>query len=183
MMALLQCPKVWISPSRNQTPGTICFTVPGATSPAATKNASPPSRANTLRIQMRRLSMNYTLLGREPMLARRPMATQGKRHRFDAGSNLTVAWPGMAFLFKRLAEEQQLLWRLRDYQPSFQSAKSLSACQQQHGRRECQQRVANRHGARQHFGYLAHGHVSQHSAAASAAESGSVQTNHGKHSG
>src|SRR6476660_5148166 len=54
MMMLLQCPRSFRSPSRNQTPGTICFTVPGCASPAAIKNASVIRTAKVPRIHMRR---------------------------------------------------------------------------------------------------------------------------------
>src|SRR5216684_2835323 len=53
MMMLLQWPWFSRSPSRNQTPGTICFTVPGCAPVVVTKNASEARVTNVPRIQMR----------------------------------------------------------------------------------------------------------------------------------
>src|ERR1700690_3766461 len=52
-MMLLQCPKFSRSPSRNHTPGAICFTVPGCASVPVTKKASEARTTNVPRIQMR----------------------------------------------------------------------------------------------------------------------------------
>src|SRR3974390_3472442 len=46
MIALLQWPSCWMSPSRNHTPGTISFTELGCASPRVTANSSISSPAN-----------------------------------------------------------------------------------------------------------------------------------------
>src|ERR1700676_5095648 len=61
-MMLLECPRFFTSPSRNQTPGTICFTVPGWASPAAIKNASVIKTAKVHSIHMRRFIVVFRSL-------------------------------------------------------------------------------------------------------------------------
>src|SRR5579864_5448138 len=74
-MVLLQCPSCWRSPSRNQTPGAICFTEFGCASPrVSTKPSESISRKlliNQKRVCFIRLVRFY----------------QKSRHSFSNGNN------------------------------------------------------------------------------------------------